>query len=294
MSDIATVLTTMFAYVDDWCKAHPTRAHGPLPDVSDSEIMTVALWCELCGISSEHAQIRYWQRHLLSFFPSVLERSRYHRRRVVVLSTLNALRQSLLTTTVLGVQDLRIIDSTPVPVITFRRAGFTPLFPEAAYGYCAAKREYYYGFKFHLVTDKTGIPLHFDLTPANIPDIQMAEELLAVASPAAVTIADKGYVSAPVATTLYTRYQSTLLAAQRANQTTRESPEDRRLLNGWRQRIEVVNAMLKERFHLGKTFAKTLGGLVTRIIVKMTSFTMGVYVNRLLGNPPLAFASIAC
>lgn len=43
----------------------------------------------------------------------------------------------------------------------------------------------------------------------------------------------------------------------------------------------------KRTFGLGETtsLAKTLMGLVTRIAAKVTAYTYGLYVNRLLGRP---------
>ncbi len=49
--------------------------------------------------------------------------------------------------------------------------------------------------------------------------------------------------------------------------------------------MEVCFASLKRAFGLGETLAKTLVGLVTRIAAKMTAYTCGLYVNRLLGRP---------
>ncbi|MEP0770123.1 IS982 family transposase, partial [Trichocoleus sp. ST-U1] len=38
---------------------------------------------------------------------------------------------------------------------------------EAAYGYCAAKQQTYYGFHGHLLISATGVITGFSLTPAN-------------------------------------------------------------------------------------------------------------------------------
>ena len=52
-----------------------------------------------------------------------------------------------------------------------------------------------------------------------------------------------------------------------------------------RQRVEVCFSSLKRTFGLGETLAKTLVGLATRIAAKLTAYTYGFYVNRLLGRP---------
>lgn len=52
-----------------------------------------------------------------------------------------------------------------------------------------------------------------------------------------------------------------------------------------RQQVEVCFAALKCVFGMDRTLAKTLTGLVTRIAAKVTAYTYGFYVNRLLGRP---------
>src|SRR5262245_27896520 len=54
--------------------------------------------------------------------------------------------------------NLHITDGFPVVVCNFKRAHFSKSFKgEAAYGYCAAKGETYYGFKGHLVINSIGV-----------------------------------------------------------------------------------------------------------------------------------------
>ncbi len=52
-----------------------------------------------------------------------------------------------------------------------------------------------------------------------------------------------------------------------------------------RQQVEACFAALKRTFGLDETLATTLVGLVTRVAAKVTAYTYGLYVNRLLGRP---------
>jgi hypothetical protein len=48
----------------------------------------------------------------------------------------------------------------------------------------------------------------------------------------------------------------------------------------------VCFAALKKRlFGMGETLATTLVGLATRIAAKVSAYTYGLYINRLLGRP---------
>jgi hypothetical protein len=54
---------------------------------------------------------------------------------------------------------------------------------------------------------------------------------------------------------------------------------------GKRQQVEIALASLKREFRIGETLATTLTGLATRIAAKVTAYTYGCYINRLLGRP---------
>ncbi|MEK7855413.1 MAG: IS982 family transposase [Acidobacteriota bacterium] len=215
MLDIATVLTTMFTYIDDFCKSREKKRRGPVATLADSEIMTIALFCELMGKTSDYEQVQFVEQWLRDYFPHTIDRSQYHRRRKNLLQLIDHVREKVRDEIAMETADLHVIDSTPIPVMAFRRAGFTPLFPEAMYGYCAAKNMTYFGFKLHLVVDRNGIPIHFDLTPANVADGSMSEELLSVSSVGRTVLGDKGYLSRPVQERLLDRYGISLFTPSR-------------------------------------------------------------------------------
>jgi len=62
------------------------------------------------------------------------------------------LLQNRLATTLNAFEDiLHVVDGLPMPVCKFARAYFSRVFKgKAAYGYCAAKKERYYGFRGHI------------------------------------------------------------------------------------------------------------------------------------------------
>ena len=51
------------------------------------------------------------------------------------------------------------------------------------------------------------------------------------------------------------------------------------------QQVEICFAALKRAFGLGATLAKTLVGFATRIAAKITAYTYGFHVNRVLDRP---------
>ena len=133
-----------------------------------------------------------------------------------------------------------------------------------------------YGVKLHLLCSTNRVPISYELTAANAADVLLVEELLAEArldgGVARRLFGDLAYRSGPLKAALARR--GVALAAERA---------ERR--PAARQQVEVCFASLKHTFGLGETLAKTLVGLVTRIAAKVTAYTYGLCVNRLLGTP---------
>jgi hypothetical protein len=211
----------------------------------------------------------------------MIDRSRYSRRIKSLTGSINNVRQKVLLNLTDTINNLHVIDSTPIPVIKFSRAHLTPLFPEANFGYCAAKRMTYYGFKLHLVVDSSGIPLHFDLTPANISDNQMTEELLSISTTNQTAIGDKGYISKDHCQELKQKHNIKLITPARKNQKIKEDDLTRKAIGKFRQIIEIVNSILKKKFNLERIYAKTLRGLVCKVLSKITAFTFGIYLNRM-------------
>ncbi|MFN7095231.1 MAG: transposase [Burkholderiales bacterium] len=62
-------------------------------------------------------------------------------------------------------------DGFPLPICHYARSSHSTLFKDkVAFGYCAAKKEKYYGFKVLLVTTETGIPVDYIVETANVDE----------------------------------------------------------------------------------------------------------------------------
>ena len=62
---------------------------------------------------------------------------------------------------------LHIVDGCPMPVCVLTRAPQCRLFPEVAdFGYCAAKKQYYYGLHGHVMITVDGVITAWTVTPA--------------------------------------------------------------------------------------------------------------------------------
>src|SRR5205809_3167184 len=114
---------------------------GPAPKLSDSEVVTIALYQELIGEPREDHFFRLHQASLRTFFPGLNERSRYKRRKRDLWSVILAVRISLeVVLEALELEETAAIDSAPVPCVGSKRTKHTSDFAGTAeYGVCSSK-----------------------------------------------------------------------------------------------------------------------------------------------------------
>lgn len=146
-----------------------------------------------------------------------------------------------------------IIDSMPLPVCKRVRATRCNKVRGKAYcGYCAAKREKFFGWRLHLICTPEGIPVSFDLLPASSHDLTPIHELMVGLPSGASVFGDKAYISANDAKTLFEETGVRLVSAKRKNMTPNRWADDFDLRT-YRKRIETVysqmEAMGMQRLH---------------------------------------------
>lgn len=301
MLDKATVLTTIFTIVDDTMKGSPMIQHalnrpGPAPHLSDSEVVTIALYQELIGEPREDHFFRLHQASLRTFFPGLNERSRYNRRKRDLWSMILAVRVSLqIVLEALQLEETAAIDSAPVPCVGYKRAKRASDFGGTAdYGVCSSKAMKYFGFKLHSVVSLTGVVMGFLLTGASRYDNQPVVELLdSCAHHLKRLLGDGAYNDADLQTFLEQYRAVELLAPVKVNQAPVRSKQEQQQLNRLRLICETVNAQLQEQLHLSKHYAKSTWGLLTRMAAKLTAHSVGMMLNQLLGRPLLRLADLA-
>jgi hypothetical protein len=178
------------------------------------------------------------------------------------------------------------IDSLPVPVVQFHLvpgASREWAVNGATFGRVSSKKQTIFGYKMQLLVTLGGVILDFALAPANVTDLQAGYELLEEHT-GLDAVADKGYISKPVAEALLQGNSVCLMTVPRANQKRQLPPEVAECINRVRQIIETVNAQLVDQLNLQTNHAHTFWGLCTRLHTKLTAHTLCIYINRLLGK----------
>ena len=301
MLDKATVLTTLFTIVDDTMKGSSMiqdalKRPGPAPQLSDSEVITLALYQELIGEPREDHFFRLHQSSLRPFFPGLNERSRYNRRKRDLWSVILAVRLSLqLVLDALHLEETAAIDSAPVPCVSYKRSKQRSDFVGSAdYGVCNSKAMKYFGYKLHTVVSLSGLIMGLLLTAASRYDNQPVVELLdSFSHHLQRLLGDGAYNDAPLESYLQQSRSLHLLSPAKGNQAPKRSPSAQKQLKRLRLSCETVNAQLQEQLHLSKHYAKSTWGLMTRIAAKITAHSVGMMINSLLGRPALQLADLA-
>ena len=170
---------------------------------------------------------------------------------------------------------IRLLDSTPVPCgssrETVKRSDFAG---HAAYGYCASHSRYFWGFRLYLLCASDGMPIAFELAPANASERQVAAEMLArVKLDGYTVIADKGFAGEEFEA-LVAELRAIFLRPDRKDEPARFGK-----LGGIRQWIESIIDSIKGQLSLERDGAHTMGGLITRVTQRLLALAAGIWHN---------------
>jgi hypothetical protein len=271
-------ITTLFCEIDDAYRILNPRAdlYASLKKLSDSEVITLAIFQQLRGVESCRSFLREVARFFGHLFPKIvgLHPSSFHRRVRKLRRFLEPLRRAVVPELV-GDPEIMIVDSTLLEVLHPRQVPQSAGFDGAAWVRWSTFSVY--GVKLHMLCATNRVPISYELTAANTAEVHLAKELLEEAKlgeeVARKLLADLAYRSEDLEEDL--AGLGVLLVTSEASG---RQP-------GVRQQVEIAFSSLKRVFGLGGTLATTIVGLASRIAAKITAYTYAFYINRLLGRP---------
>lgn len=284
-------IITVFCIIDDelkqMLKGIPLRHRGRRPQLSDSEVLTMEIVGEFLGKDYDKSIWEYFKEHWVHFFPKIPDRSNFVRQ-AANLHVVKRLLQERLALVLHGYGDsLHMIDGLPMPACKFARAYFSKIFKgEAAYGYCATKKEFYYGFHGHVVISSIGVITAATFTAANVDERDVCPEL--VEKIRGLLIGDKGLIR-PELQRMLSKNGVHLQTPLRENM-----QEDRpkwylKWMKSTRRLVETVIGQLAGRFHIETIHARDLWHEMSRFWRKILAHTVCIKINLDQGNPPLQF-----
>lgn len=266
--------------VDDWLSDHPLRRRpGPKPRCTDAEVLTLALVRELLGCDSERRVHRRLQREWRSWFPHLPAQSELNRCTRWLHGAFALLRQHWMAQLPSATSTLVGVDTSPLPVKHKTRASrhrHRGAWSDASglmadFGYCDAKRWWFYGFRLAVLAPLAdGVPRCWALCPAGVDERAVAMELLR-GTWDSVVVADRGFDGEAMRAWVG-QYHSLLLTPPRKLRRYQPTALMRRFVRRYRNRVERPFQVLEDRFGLYRHRAKGLWGLRTRLSAKLAAF----------------------
>ena len=277
--DFPTLLTIMYVLVDDWYKQNAPRLLkgkvGAKPVFSDSEVITLMLAQDFLSFESETQFLSYMRANYRALFPKLCDQSQFNRRALSLRLIVEELRRAWLTELGATQELFLLMDTKPVPVIGYKRSKKHSDFRQsAAYGYCSARHFHYFGYKFVAVTTFAGLPVVFELVGAKMDERVAAEEVLCSLRSCDI-FGDKGFIGDCWQQEVKEQGGNRIWATKRVNQKEQNPVWFDRLLSRVRERIEgSFNELQNTGRNMERLLAKTVVGLSTRVIAKVTSYTL--------------------
>jgi hypothetical protein len=279
------LVSALYVRVDDLL---PKReGPGRPPRITDAELIALAVAQMFLAIPNDRkflALARWRLGHLFTYLP---QQPGYNKRLRKLAPTIARVITHLAVNSPSFCDNLRLLDSTPVPCGQSREtARRSELAGHAAYGWCQSHSRYFWGFRLYLLCAPDGMPIAFELAPANAPEREVAAEMLARIDLDGYTVmADKGFAGEEFEQIM------AALGARFLRPDRKDEPRRHGSLGPVRQWIESVIWTCKGQLTLEAHGARTLQGICTRVALRLLALAAGLVHNQHIGDPGRHFAA---
>jgi Transposase DDE domain len=159
----------IYCFVDDLLQEIHKSSSAKGKKLSDSQVITIAIISARYFYGNHHAACVYMRDHWGFTIP---DKSNYNRQLHKLSDLLSLLFYHLSAVFKhLNIESVYIIDSFPVSICKNIRIPRSKLLKGEEYrGFNASKREYFYGFKVHMITTGRGIPVEIFITAGSVHD----------------------------------------------------------------------------------------------------------------------------
>lgn len=261
--DKESLIITIYLIVEALCK-NLLEVPPQKQKLTDAEVITIAI-CSALFFNSNHDKALSWL-HAAGYFPEILSLSRFNRRIHRLKSFISLCFESIREIFLTG--ELYIQDSMPIPVCKYARSRRNKKARGREHrGYCAAKKEYFFGFRLHLITNAGGLPVSLEILPASYHDLTPIYELTAPLKNNSIVIGDKAFNSKEDEKSLL-NLGTFLMPKRKKNMKNQWTLfEERFILNEHRHQIETTFSILHDVMSLGQIKSTTLAGFFLKIEV---------------------------
>jgi len=284
-ADLDALLIALYVRVDDLLPKR--QGPGRPPRITDPELIALAVAQMLLGCPNDRKFLGLARWRLSHLFPYLPKQPGYNTRIRALAPAIARIIGHLVRESPSFFDGVRLLDSTPVPCGQSRQtATRSELAGHAAYGWSRAHSRFFWGFRLYLLCASDGMPIAFELAAANVPERQVAAEMLARVDLHGYTVlADKGFAGQDFEQAM-AALGARFLRPDRANE-----PHRHGSLAPVRQWIESVFWTCKGQLALERHGGRTLPGLCVRVALRLLALAAGLVHNQQIGQPGRHFAA---
>jgi hypothetical protein len=291
IADLDTLLTALYVELTDRIipsRGLVRRGPGKPPDVTDAELVCLAVAQVLLRYDDERHWLRAAASRVGHLFPRLLGQSEYNDRVKAAAPLMESALRWLAQATPGSAEMLRLMDATPVPcgqsAVTAKRSG---LFGWAGYGYCPSHSRWYWGSKLLLICTCDGTVTGFALAnPKLFGEREQARQMLDRQPanrpvPGTVIVTDKG-LSGEDTEAFFASPDLGLTLVRPAR---KDEKEPRYFPNWLRQRVEAIIWTLKNQLGLERHGGRVPAGLWARVLQRLLALNACIWHNWTIGAP---------
>lgn len=280
VQDYSDLFLYVYCFVDDALKEMVQQMGITLKtrsNLSPAEILTIQIVGEFMEKKTEK-DIYMLSKEYKNLFNAVISRSSFYKQLKKFAWLLDYLVPALGERFDYG-GDIVIPDGFPIPVKKMiRRHGGVNIEGLAAVGFCASLEEYFYGLKGHILVDVNGFIRKLILTPGNVHDVMVLEDLLADEHDK-TAVCDKGYIDKELAEIEAAQKHNTILTEKRKNQVGYKKHNE--ALRPIMQNRKIVETVISHLERLGSKIMKqrVLWTVKARMMAKCVAIGSAIAYN---------------
>jgi hypothetical protein len=285
LANLDALLTALYVRVDDFLPKR--RGPGHPPRITDAELIALAVAQMFLAIPNDRKFLALARWRLGHLFPYLPQQPGYNKRLRALAPTIARVITHLAVSSPSFCDNLRLMDSTPVPCGQSREtARRSDLAGQAAYGWCKSHSRYFWGFRLYVLCAPDGMPICFELAAANVAERVVAAEMLDRVDLCGYTVmADKGFAGVDF------EQHMAALGARFLRPDRKDEPRRHGSLGPVRQWIESVFWTCKGQLTLEAHGGRTTEGLCTRVALRLLALAAGLVHNHDIGDPGRHFAA---
>ena len=220
----------------------------PQSRMNNAEVVTFALLASNY-FACNYRKARLILRHV-KYFKYLLSESRLNRRLHNIPEVFwKALFEVLAVSKKAGQSDIYIVDSFPVKAYANYRSSRANIFTDqSCHGYCASKKEYFFGIKVHMIVSVEGVPIEFFIAPARESDVTVFQTFGFNLSAGVTLLADRAYTDYLMEDMLLEEQRIQLVSRRKTGLKRIHTPLNEYVLEKYRNRVETVFSAINSRF----------------------------------------------